>query len=166
MAFAKFGSGRWPLRKVFLETQARYRGAGGAKNFFEPHTPMLTPTANTIPSGELPIIETCLDLIRWFVPLLNRLPRQHKFGLGDRLTNNLYQLLEQLVQARYAKAKLPILEPLKAQIVVIQLQIRLLHQFHAIDLHRYEHASRLITEIAKQHSGWLLQQRRQAPQTA
>ena len=127
---------------------------------------MTTSDASPATRAELPIIETCLDLIRWFVPLLNRLPRQHKFGLGDRLTSNLYQLLEQLVQARYAQAKLPILEPLKAQIVVIQLQIRLLHQFHAIELHRYEHASRLITEIAKQHSGWLLQQRRQAPQTS
>jgi hypothetical protein len=122
------------------------------------------PGASPAPRAELPIIETCLDLIRWFVPLLNRLPRQHKFGLGDRLTSNLYHLLEQLVQARYAQDKLPILASLKAQIVVIQLQIRLLHQFHAIDLHRYEHASSLITEIAKQHSGWLQQQRRQAPQ--
>jgi hypothetical protein len=127
---------------------------------------MTTSDASPATRAELPIIEICLDLIRWFVPLLNRLPRQHKFGLGDRLTSNLYQLLEQLVQARYAQAKLPILEPLKAQIVVIQLQIRLLHQFDAIELHRYEHASRLITEIAKQHSGWLLQQRRQAPQTS
>ncbi len=80
-------------------------------------------------SGELPIIEACLDLIRWFVPLLQRLPRQHRFGLGDRLIGHLYHLLEQLVLARYARAKLPILEPLKAHIVVIQLQIRLLHQF-------------------------------------
>jgi hypothetical protein len=64
-----------------------------------------------IPSGELPIIEASLDLIRWFVPLLQRLPRQHKFGLGDRLIANLYHLLEQLVHARYARAKLPILQP-------------------------------------------------------
>jgi len=113
------------------------------------------------PSGELPIIEASLDLIRWFVPLLQRLPRQHKFGLGDRLIANLYHLLEQLVHARYARAKLPILEPLKAHIVVIQLQIRLLHQFKLIEIQRYEHASRLITTIAKQHSGWLGQQQRQ-----
>jgi hypothetical protein len=99
-----------------------------------------------ISSGELPIIEASLDLIRWFVPLLQRLPRQHKFGLGDRLISNLYHLLEQLVHARYARVKLPILEPLKAHIVVIQ---------------RYEYASRLITTIAKQHSGWLSQQQRQ-----
>ena len=46
------------------------------------------------------------------------------------------------------RAELPILEHPKAQIMVIQLQIRLLHQFDAIELHRYEHASRLITESA------------------
>lgn len=119
---------------------------------------MTTPPAS---AGDLPIIEACLDLIRWFIPLLNRLPRHHKFGLGDRLIGNLYHLLDQLVHARYARAKLPILEPLKAHIVVIQLQTRLLHQFHLIDMQRYEHASRLLTTIAKQHSGWLLQQRRQ-----
>jgi hypothetical protein len=112
-------------------------------------------------SGELPIIEASLDLIRWFVPLLNRLPRQHKFGLGERLVANLYNLLEQLVRARYSRAKLPILEPLRAQIVLIQLQTRLLHQFELIELRRYEHASRLITAIAKQHSGWVSQQQRQ-----
>jgi hypothetical protein len=119
-------------------------------------------SASAASPAELPIIQSCLDLIGWFVPLLQRLPRQHKFGLGDRLVNNLYHLLEQLVQARYARAKLPILEPLKAHIVVIQLQIRLLHQFKLMEIQRYEHASRLITDIAKQHSGWLSQQLRQA----
>jgi hypothetical protein len=89
----------------------------------------VSPDPSPASSGELPIIEACLDLIRWFVPLLQRLPRQHRFGLGDRLIGHLYHLLEQLVLARYARAKLPILEPLKAHIVVIQLQIRLLHQF-------------------------------------
>ena len=124
----------------------------------------ISPDANPATSnGELPIIEACLDLIRWFVPLLQRLPRQHRFGLGDRLIGHLYHLLEQLVLARYARAKLPILEPLKAHIVVIQLQIRLLHQFQLIELQRYEHASRLINAIAKQHSGWLSQQLQQQP---
>jgi hypothetical protein len=123
---------------------------------------MPAPSSKATASGELPIIEACLDLIRWYIPLLNRLPRQHKFGLGDRLIANLYHLLDQLVHARYAPAKLPILEPLKAHIIVIQLQTRLLHQFQLIELTRYEHASRLITTIGKQHSGWLSQQQRLA----
>jgi hypothetical protein len=50
----------------------------------------VSPDPNPFTSnGELPIIEACLDLIRWFVPLLQRLPRQHIFGLGDRLIGHL-----------------------------------------------------------------------------
>jgi hypothetical protein len=123
---------------------------------------MPAPSSQATASRELPIIEACLDLIRWFIPLLNRLPRQHKFGLGDRLIANLYELLDQLVHARYSPNKLSILEPLRARIILIQLQTRLLHQFQLIELSRYEHASRLITAISKQHSGWLSQQQRLA----
>jgi hypothetical protein len=39
--------------------------------------------------GELPIIQAAIDLIRWYVPLLNGLSRAHKFGLGDRIVANL-----------------------------------------------------------------------------
>jgi hypothetical protein len=91
--------------------------------------------------SELTIIEACLDLIRWFLPLLQRLSRLHRFGFGDRLIGYLYRLFVQLVPAHDASAKLPNLVPIKVQIVVNQLQTRLLHQFQLIELKRYEHAS-------------------------
>ena len=34
---------------------------------------------------ELPIIQKTYDFTLWFVPILNRLPRDHKFGLGSRM---------------------------------------------------------------------------------
>ena len=48
--------------------------------------------------SELPILQKTCDLIKWYVPILSRLPREHKFSLGDRLTNNLYALLEGLTK--------------------------------------------------------------------
>ena len=98
-------------------------------------------------SAELPIQEATLELIRWFIPILHRLPRLHRHGLGDRLVANLYELLEQLALARYERERLAILEPLRGRIQLI-------------DLRRYEHASRLINAIGRQHSAWLSQQRR------
>ena len=58
----------------------------------------------TASRGELPIIQATMDLIQWFVPLLNRLPRDHRFALGDRLVAGLYDLLKGLVAARYEHA--------------------------------------------------------------
>jgi len=111
--------------------------------------------------AELPIIQATIDLIRWYVPLLNRLPRDHRFGLGDRMVSGLYELLEGLVSARYSKTKVPLLEPLPARLDLLQIQTRLLHDFQLIDTRRYEHASRLMETVGRQLSGWLAQQRRQ-----
>jgi hypothetical protein len=111
--------------------------------------------------GELPIIQATTDLIRWFVPLLNRLPRDHRFGLGDRLVSGLYDLLEGLVTARYSSVKLPRLESLAANLDLLQIQTRLLHDFHLIDERRYEHASRLLDGVGRQLTGWIGQRRRQ-----
>jgi len=33
--------------------------------------------------SELAIIQKTYDLIKWYVPILNRLPRQHRFILGN-----------------------------------------------------------------------------------
>ena len=114
--------------------------------------------------AELPIIQASIDLIRWFIPLLNRLPRQHKFGLGDRMVDGLYELVDGLVMARYSRpgAKLELLEPLAGRIDLLQIQTRLLQDFQLIDLGRYEHASRLIGEVSRQLTGWINQQRREA----
>ncbi|MFN7677532.1 MAG: reverse transcriptase domain-containing protein [Cyanobacteriota bacterium] len=64
--------------------------------------------------GELPILQATTDLIKWFVPLLNRLPRDQKFALGDRIITNLYAVLEALVAARWSRDKRPLLEPAAA----------------------------------------------------
>jgi len=51
-------------------------------------------------SEELPIIQKTYDLIKWMVPMLGRLPRTHRFTLGNRIVEELYDLLESLIVAR------------------------------------------------------------------
>lgn len=72
------------------------------------------------------MIQATMDLIQWFVPLLNRLPRDHRFALGNRLVHGLYDPLGGLVTARYATAKLERLEPLNAHIRTTGVRWRLL----------------------------------------
>ena len=114
--------------------------------------------------SELPIVQQTYDLIRWYVPILNRLPRSHKFALGDRMVGRLYDLLEGLVTARYAPNKLELLQPLAGVLDVLKYQTRLLFDFELVDGRRYEYASRLLMELGRQLNGWVGHLQRQGPQ--
>ena len=109
--------------------------------------------------NELPIIQKTYDLILWYVPILNRLPRDHKFALGDRIVAGLYDFLEELILARYAKEKLDRLERLNGKLDVLRQQTRLLQDFGLTAINRYEYASKALNEIGTALGGWIKKQR-------
>ncbi len=111
---------------------------------------------------ELPIIQKAYDLIRWYVPILNRLPRGQKFVLGDRITTGLYDLLEGLILARFAEKKLARLQALNGRLDVLRYQTRLLLDFELIAPERYRHAGKLINGVGAELGGWIKQQRKTA----
>ncbi|WP_341525519.1 diversity-generating retroelement protein Avd [Nostoc sp. UHCC 0302] len=111
--------------------------------------------------NELPIIQKTYDLIKWYVPILNRLPRDHKFNLGNRMISGLYDLLENLIIARYTQEKLTIIESLNSKLDILRHQTRLLLDFDLIKTERYEYASKLINEIGVDLGGWIKQQKKQ-----
>ncbi|NJL63358.1 MAG: diversity-generating retroelement protein Avd [Methylacidiphilales bacterium] len=109
--------------------------------------------------SDLPIIQKTYDLIKWYVPILNRLPRDHKLLLGDRIIKGLYELLEQLISARYAKEKLTQLESLNPKLDILRHQTRLLLDFQLIQAERHEYVGKLINSIGIDLGSWIKQQR-------
>ncbi len=109
---------------------------------------------------ELPIIQKTYDLIKWYIPILNRLPRDHKFLLGDRMITGLYDLLDDLIIAKYAPNKLAKLESLNSRLDILRHQTRLLIDFGLIKVQRYEYAGQLINDIGTDLGGWIKQQRK------
>ena len=98
-------------------------------------------------NNELPIIQKTYDLILWYVPLLNGLPRNHKFMLGERIITGLYDLLDDLIAARYASRKLSKLEAINGRLDRLRYQTRLLHDFKLLETSRYGHAAKLINAV-------------------
>jgi hypothetical protein len=107
---------------------------------------------------ELPVIQKTYDLIKWYIPILNRLPRNHKFMLGDRIATGLYELLDGLIQARYSSEKLLLLKSLNTKLDIIRYQTRLLFDFNQMDVSRYEYVGRLILDIGNDLGGWIKHQ--------
>jgi 23S rRNA-intervening sequence protein len=109
--------------------------------------------------NELPIIQKTYDLVKWYVPILNRLPKDHKFNLGDRIISKLYDFLDQLIVAQYTKEKLIALESLNPNLTILRYQTRLLLDFSLISDQRYEYISKLINAIGVDLGGWIKQQK-------
>jgi hypothetical protein len=108
--------------------------------------------------SELSIIQKTYDLIKWYVPILNKLPRDHKLLLGNRIITELYSILDNLIMAQYTKEKLGYLEPLNARLQIVRHQTRLLLDFKLMPEHRHEYASKLINEIGQELGGWIKSQ--------
>lgn len=107
--------------------------------------------------NELSVIQKTYDFIRWYVPIINKMPRDHRFTLGERIINNLYDLLEQLISTRYTpKAqKRQHLPKLNNQLDILRYQTRLLHDFELIDTRRYEYAAQQMQGIGVELGAWL-----------
>ena len=82
---------------------------------------------------ELPIIQRTYDLIQWYIPRINKFPRDYRFALGDEMQCGLYGLLSGLIRARYRKDKVELLEALNAELEVVRYQTRLCKNFELLD---------------------------------
>jgi hypothetical protein len=110
--------------------------------------------------NDLPIIQKTYDLIKWYIPIINKLPRNHRFTLGERIINNLYGLLEGLIRVRYARSdKIATLQTLNTEIDVLRYQTRLLYDFKLISGERYEYINQNFNDIGREIGGWIKQQK-------
>ncbi|NMG60199.1 diversity-generating retroelement protein Avd [Geitlerinema sp. P-1104] len=108
--------------------------------------------------SELSIIQKTYDLVKWYVPILNRLPRSHKFALGERTIASLYDVLEGLIVAQYSSQKLAQLKTLNGKLDVLRYQTRLLVDFGLMDEKRYAYVTQLLAGIGSELGGWIKQQ--------
>jgi hypothetical protein len=109
--------------------------------------------------AELSIIQKTYDLIKWYVPILNKFPKAHKFTLANRLIERLYDFLEGLIKARYSQSKLTQLQDLNTQLDIIRYHTRLCLDFQLISVDRYQYVSQLTDEIGLELGKWIKQQR-------
>jgi hypothetical protein len=75
--------------------------------------------------SDLQVIATTYDLVLWTCRHLARFPRSFRFTLGDPLVRRLYDILDQLLRARYSRDRLPLLQAVNQELELLRFQFRL-----------------------------------------
>ncbi|MBN2013529.1 diversity-generating retroelement protein Avd [candidate division KSB1 bacterium] len=98
------------------------------------------------------------DFIRYFLPKIEKMPRNYKFIIGDRIVKIQLDFLELLIEAYYStdkpnKTKLLI----KANILLEQLRhlMQLCVDMKFIGIGQFEHTSKLLYDIGISLGGWI-----------
>lgn len=110
---------------------------------------------------ELLVIDRTYELVKWFLGRLEKFPRSHRYGLGQRIETTLYDIFEGLVRSRYCQADARVVElrELNLRLEILRMHSRLAHDLAMLPHSSYEFASREINEIGRMVGGWLKQQR-------
>ena len=108
-------------------------------------------------SEELVVIQKLYDYLVWVSPIINRLPRDKKFTIGDRLLNKLYDVLEDLIKAKYrSRKKLELLRQANVGLEIVRFYQRLILSDNLWDRKRYQFASKSVNEIGILLGKWVL----------
>ena len=103
------------------------------------------------------ITQKMYDLLKESISVLNKLPRDFKFTIGDRIQNTLSDLLEIYIQAYYyAKTKkLPLLQEANIQLEIARYYFRLCFDLGLINSRKYQAFAEKLHEIGKMTGGWI-----------
>ena len=113
-------------------------------------------------NDELFVIDRMYELVKWFLGRLEKFPRSHRYGLGQRIEARLYGIFEGLVQAKYAAGpeKARALETANLDLEVLRMLTRLAHELQMLPHKSHAYAAGEMNEIGKMVGSWLKQQQR------
>ena len=101
-------------------------------------------------AGSPKAVQDCRELLLWMIPHIDKLPKNRRYTLGEKLESRIIAVLESLVTAAYAKQKKQILSQANIDLEVSRHLWRLCYDFRAVSIGSYQHGSTLLFELGKQ----------------
>ena len=107
-------------------------------------------------SSESPIFTQTYDLLRWMLPLVGKMPREHRGGLARRIPDAAFAFQRQLIAAtKHADEQAALLREADTTLAELRLLLRLARDLKATSFQQYEEGARRSGEIGRLLGGWL-----------
>ena len=120
------------------------------------------PCQNFFEGWPLPIKENVLtrtdDFIKWFLPKIEKFPRNYKFLFGDRLVEIQLDVLENLIEAYYRKEKVANLRAANIGVEKLRHLLQISTEMRFMSFDQLEYATRSLNQIGSMVGGWIRQQ--------
>jgi hypothetical protein len=109
--------------------------------------------------NESPLFTRSYDFLLWLIPQVQKFPRSHRFGLGERIQRLALDFQDSLVAAGKSDgaARRERLKQADIQLEQMRLWVRFARDNDLFTVRQYEHAARLMAEVGRLLGAWLKQ---------
>ena len=102
----------------------------------------------------LQIYRTSYELLKYITIITKDFPKDYKFTLGQKLKEEMIDLILQLFKANNAQNKIPHLEISIERLQTVQMLLRLCKDMQFISVHQFSETVKHTDSISKQSAGW------------
>jgi 23S rRNA-intervening sequence protein len=103
----------------------------------------------------LPIYKQTYDILLRTMSATKDFPREYKYTLGQKIKDELIELVVMIYRANSATDKARHIESIVERVQAIQLMMRLSHDMKILSRRHYAALSEMTDSLAKQAQGWL-----------
>jgi hypothetical protein len=107
------------------------------------------------PPGRGPeVLVKWYDYAKWVLERVEGFPKSQRFVLGQRLANQVMDVLGLLVEAAYSREKGGVLAEVNRQMEVVRWTVRMCKDRNLLSGSQFEHSARSLNECGKMVGGW------------
>jgi hypothetical protein len=104
--------------------------------------------------NDLPVYKAAYDLLLQLFALTHNLSREYKYTLGEKLKNEITDLLTDIYRANRVWEKPAIIEQAREKLEVIRLYIRILRDTNQIGQRKQIFINEKVEIVSRQLAGW------------
>lgn len=102
---------------------------------------------------DLVIFQKLYDFTLWFFPIVNKFPKQQRFVLGQRIENEILEIVELVAVANGETEKGRTLKTASAKLDLLRMLIRLAKDLRFVSVKQYGLASERLNEVGRLLTG-------------
>ncbi len=102
----------------------------------------------------LPVYKASYDLFVYSFELIGNLNREYKYTVGERLKNEIVELMMNIYRANKGINKKEMINKAQENIEVVRILFRLLKDLRQIGLKHFSKVNEKIEDVSKQLFGW------------
>jgi four helix bundle protein len=106
-----------------------------------------------------PLFVRTHDLLLWLIPHVQKFPRTHRFGLGERIQRLALDFQDSLVAAgkNTREQRKNMLHQADIQLEQLRVWFRVSQELGLLTIAQYEHVSRMTAEVGRLLGAWIKQ---------